>query len=87
MKRLLLIGLLALASGCTRKLPPHVRVPVPHLSSVDLVWWTATQQCDVYVLFWDRDIPKSFQVPVDASLCIAWLKAEGYDVKGVKVAP
>lgn len=78
-----------LTVGCGAKLQPHVSVRVPAPQAVDLFWWTDTRQCEVRVLFRDYREPidglqwKSFTLPADQSLCLAWLKAEGWDISGV----
>lgn len=79
-------GVLLLAligAACTMKLPPHVWLPIPRVEAVDLFWWTETRQCTMRTLYWDQDRFKGFTVPVEAGLCLAWLKAEGYDVTSV----
>lgn len=70
-------------AACTSKLPPHVWIKIPR-SEADMFWWTETRQCSLRVFYWDRDTPKTMGVEIDASVCLEWLKADGYDVKGLK---
>lgn len=77
-----LMCLLAL-TGCAQKLPPHVWLPVQHVESVDLYWWTSLQLCTIQVVWLDRGTPKVFAATTDRTLCVERLKADGYDVSGI----
>lgn len=81
MKGLGLLLALVLTSACAgRNLPPHVWLPVQNLEGVDRFWWTDQRICQLRVIWWDRDTPKSFTVTVDPWVCVEGLKAEGYKV-------
>lgn len=81
--RIVAVLVLLASAGCASTLPPHVWLPIEHVEGADLFWWTAAKQCSLRVIWWaGPDDVRSFQVPVDAALCVERLKADGYDLKG-----
>ncbi len=87
MKYIVLFVTLLTGSCASAPLPPHVYIEIPHVQAADLFWWTDTQQCEIRVMYQDPTMTPTdlagFTVPIDKSVCLAWLNSEGYDIKKV----
>lgn len=80
MKKAAVLIVLLLLSGCTRPLPPHVWMPIRRVEFADLFWYTDLQICNLRVMWWDDDEPRSFTVRIHEQVCVERLKSEGYQV-------
>lgn len=82
MRKWILLGLVSLSSACVgAHLPPHVWMPIDHVDSASLFWWTDQRVCQMRVIYRVGDEFRGLTVPVDVGVCLGRLKADGYDIR------